>query len=115
MELKDLDREARLRLMRFVCAFAWADLEIADKERALVTKLSEQLEFDDDDLKLVNGWLTVPPRPEDVDPMDVPAKERQLLLNAVLDMVKVDGRIDHDEIENLALLEQLLPEITQHD
>ena len=30
---KSLTREDRLRLMKFVCSFAWADLEIQDEER----------------------------------------------------------------------------------
>ena len=31
--LDALDREDRLQLMRFVCSFAWADLEVTARER----------------------------------------------------------------------------------
>ena len=34
-----LPREDRLRLMKFVCSFAWADLEIHVKEREFVGKM----------------------------------------------------------------------------
>jgi len=36
----ELDNDDKLRLLRFVCAFAWADLEIAEKERNLVMEIA---------------------------------------------------------------------------
>ena len=39
MSLSQLDLEERLRLMKFVCSFAWADLEIQDEERTMVGKM----------------------------------------------------------------------------
>jgi len=108
MELLDLEREDRLRLMRFVCSFAWADLEIVDKERELVQSLIEKLELDDEETKMVQGWMKIPPRPEDVDPLEIPPQHRQLFLNVMMDMVRADGVIASDEIENFHLFEQLL-------
>jgi len=108
MSLQDLNREDRLRLIRFLCSFAWADLEIADSERALVHELVQQADLDDEDAQLVEGWLAHPPRVEDLDPQDIPLEHRQLFLNAALKMVAADGNIAADEIENLALFEQLL-------
>lgn len=108
MSLQDLNREDRLRLIRFVSSFAWADLEIADSERALVHELVQQAELNEDDAQLVESWLAHPPRVEDLDPQDIPLEHRQLFLNAALKMVAADGTIDADEIENLALFEQLL-------
>ena len=37
--LHDLAPETRLTLMKFVCSFAWADLEITDAEREYVARL----------------------------------------------------------------------------
>ena len=108
MELLDLEREDRLRLMRFVCSFAWADLEIVDKERELVQSLVEKLELDEEEAEMVQGWMKVPPPPEDVDPMEIPPQHRQLFLNVMMDMVRADGIIASDEIENFHLFEQLL-------
>ncbi|MBT3220788.1 MAG: TerB family tellurite resistance protein [Proteobacteria bacterium] len=104
----DLEREDRLRLMRFVCSFAWADLEIVDKERELVLSLVEKLELDEDEAEMVQGWLKIPPLPEDVDPLEIPPQHRQLFLNVMMDMVRADGVIASDEIENFHLFEQLL-------
>ena len=105
MDLTDLNRAQRLNLMKFVCSFAWADLEIVDEERSLVGDLTARLELDDDEADQVREWLKYPP---EVDPTDVPVEHRQLFLNVMVDMVKADGVIDGHELENLTLFEQLL-------
>jgi uncharacterized tellurite resistance protein B-like protein len=102
-----LSREDRLRLMKFVCSFAWADLEVQDEERTFVAKMVKHLELDAD-AKLIEGWLRHPPRPEEVDPTDVPREHRELFLDAVRRLVAADDRIDPKEAETLALFEQLL-------
>ncbi len=106
--LQTLDSEDRLRLMKFVCSFAWADLEVQDEERVFVGKLIKQLELNEDEVKLVDGWLEVPPPPEEVDPTDIPRAHRELFLDAVRAMIVADGKVDRDEAENLVLLEQLM-------
>lgn len=106
--LTDLPHEDRLYLLRFVCSFAWADLEVADTERSFVAELMKKLELTDDERTQALEWLAVPPRPEEIDPTEVPREHRQLFLKVVLDMVQADGRIDGDEIETYALFEQLL-------
>lgn len=103
-----LTTEDRLRLLRFVCAFAWADLEIADKERDFVKQLAKELGSGEDELDKVEAWLTVPPRAEDVDPMDIDPAHRQLVLNSAVQMISADGKVDPDEVEILSLLEELL-------
>jgi hypothetical protein len=102
-----LSREDRLRLMKFVCSFAWADLEVQDEERAFVAKMIDYLELDADRAQ-IEGWLRHPPRPEEVDPTDVPREHRELFLDAVRRLVAADDRIDPKEAETLALFEQLL-------
>lgn len=102
-----LSREDRLRLMKFVCSFAWADLEVQDEERTFVAKMIDRLELDAD-RSLIEGWLRHPPRPEEVDPTDVPREHRELFLDAVRRLVAADDRIDPKEAETLALFEQLL-------
>ena len=106
--LDTLDREDRLRLMRFVCSFAWADLEVQDAERDFIKKLIERLELDADDRAKVEEWLAVPPRAEEVDPSEIPTAHRQLFLDTTRAMVVADGRVDMEEAENLALLELLV-------
>jgi uncharacterized tellurite resistance protein B-like protein len=106
--LKNLSREDRLRVMRFVCSFAWADLEIKSKERTLVRKMIKELHLEPDEVKLVEGWLEVPPRAEEVDPASIPKAHRQLVLDAARRMIKADGTIDAEEAESFELLEMLL-------
>jgi len=108
MTFDDLSPSARLQLMRFVCSFAWADLEIADSEKAFVLKMAERLQLTDEESGMVEGWLKIPPRPEDVDPNDIPDENRQIFLNTMLEIVGADGVVDQNELESLSLLERLL-------
>jgi hypothetical protein len=103
-----LSRPERMRLMRFVCSFAWADLEVQDEERAFVARLMQKLDLDDDERRQVEGWLKVPPPPEEVDPSQVPREHRKLFLDTVRQLVAVDNVLDPEERENLSLFEQLL-------
>jgi hypothetical protein len=106
--IQQLTREDRLRLMRFVCSFAWADLEVQDEERDFVGKLVTALQLAPDEAARVAGWLVVPPAPEEVDPLDVPLAHRELFLEAVRAVVVRDGIISPGEEESFDLLEQLL-------
>lgn len=108
MEIAELDTESRLRLVRFVCSFAWADLEVHASERALVTKLLDQFELDEDEKAQAERWLRLPPAPEEVDPTDIPVEHRQLFLNTMLQLVAADGVVDPNEMDTLAVFEKLL-------
>jgi uncharacterized membrane protein YebE (DUF533 family) len=107
--LHKLSREERLRLMKFICSFAWADLEVQPEERAFVQRMVRRLQLDEQDQKLVDGWLELPPRAAEVDPTEVPPEHRQLFLEAVRGVIAADKFVDPEELENLALFEQLLP------
>ena len=106
--LDALPRDARLSLLRFVCSFAWADLEIQDDEKSFVHDLIARLELSEDEREQAARWLKVPPNPDDVDPTDVPREHRQVFLSTVLGLVQADGVIDPDEVETFALFEQLM-------
>ncbi|GAB5549539.1 MAG: TerB family tellurite resistance protein [Sandaracinaceae bacterium] len=106
--LKQLDKEERLRLMKFVCSFAWADLQIAESEVKMVQKLVRKLKLDDDERKQVEQWLELPPTAEELDPTQIPQEHRALFLTTVREMIEVDGDIAEEEVENFELLEQLL-------
>lgn len=105
--LRQLDREERLRLMKFVCSFAWADLEIQDEERSFVNKMIERLELEEDRTQVLR-WLKHPPPIEDVDPTQVPAAHRELFVKAVEELIAADDHIAEAEAENLALFKALL-------
>lgn len=98
----------RLRLMKFVCSFAWADLEVKQAERKFIMKTTKKLHLEPGEVDQVKRWLEVPPRPEEVDPTEIPAAHRQLYLDTIRDVITSDGEVSRDEWENLALFEQLL-------
>lgn len=106
--LSALDRRDRLRLMRFVCSFAWADLEVRPEERAYVGRLLERLELDPSERSEVRGWLRVPPDPAEVDPTDIPLAHRKLFVEAVEGAIRADGELTAEERENLRLFRALL-------
>lgn len=106
--IQTLDREDRLRLMKFVCSFAWADLEIQDEERAFIGRLVTQLELDDAEKAKVDEWLKLPPTADELDPAEIPVAHRELFLETARAMIVSDGKIDADEAENFALFELLV-------
>ena len=103
-----LGREDRLRLMKFLCSFAWADLRVHEKEKVFIRKMVKKLSLDADDAAAVEGWLKLPPRADEVDPQDIPHEHKQLFIEAVRAVVIADGEVHPNERINLALLEELL-------
>lgn len=108
MGIKKLSREDRLQLMKFVCSFVWADLEVKDSERKFIAKLSKKFHLDEAERGQVDEWLKVPPKPEEVDPTTIPRAHRQLFLDTIRDAITADGEVDKEEWENLSLFEALL-------
>ncbi len=106
--MKSLTRKDRLRLMKFVCSFAWADLEIRPEERRFVSDMIKRLGFDEEEKQKVSGWLEVPPDPDAVDPSLIPRAHRQIFIDAIRGVIIADGEVALEEEENLALLEKLL-------
>ncbi len=108
MPLSKLNKTDRRRLMRFVCSFAWADLQVNDKERALVKRMVQTLRLDAEEKKQVQGWLEKPPRPDEVDPTMGPHAHRQLFIDAIKAMIVADGVVTREEVEDLKLFVALL-------
>ncbi|MCR9244961.1 MAG: TerB family tellurite resistance protein [bacterium] len=106
----NLDPQARMNLMKFVCSFAWTDLKVTQDERDLVMRMSGRLGLSGDETKQVAQWLEVPPAGDEVDPTMVPAEHRQMFLTAVEAMTKADGQVPPAEQESLALFRELLGE-----
>jgi uncharacterized tellurite resistance protein B-like protein len=106
--MNQLNREDRLRLVKFVCSFAWADLEIRPEERSFVDHIVRSLELNDEDQSKVAGWMAIPPNPESVDPTRIPVAQRKLFLDSIEGVIASDGEVAPEERENLALLRELL-------
>ena len=108
--LSKLDRGERLRLMKFICSFAWADLEVQPEERIFIGHMIRRLELEPDEMAQVQSWLEVPPEPDEVDPADIPRSHRRLFFDTLHELVKADGTIDAEESTSLSLLAALLEE-----
>jgi hypothetical protein len=106
--MDQLNRDDRLRLVKFVCSFAWADLEIHPEERIFVDHIVRSLELNDEDQSKVEGWMAIPPSPESIDPTRIPLAQRKLFLDSIEGVIISDGKIAPEERENLALLRDLL-------
>ena len=106
--LDRLDRSERLQLMKFVCSFAWADLEIRPEERNFVADLVQRLELDGDEAGQVSGWLKLPPSPESVDPTEIPIAHRRIFLEAIEGVIAADGEVAVEERESFDLLKRLI-------
>lgn len=106
--LSSLAREERLRLMKFLCSIAWADLEVQSEERTFVRRMVTRLGLDASEAAQVDAWLQVPPRIDDVDPADIPLEHRKLFLDTIRELVLADGSVDEQEQASMSLLEDLL-------
>ncbi len=106
--MNELSKEDRLRLMKFVCSFAWADLRIDEAERKMVQKLVRRLKLNADEKKQVEEWLELPPAAEDLDPGQIPDAHRAVFLSTAREMIEVDGEVAEEELENFELLATLL-------
>lgn len=106
--LTHLSREERLRLLKFVCAAAWANLEISPTEKSFIQSLALRMGLPDDEVGHVGDWLETPPTPEEVDPALVPHEHRRVFLEAVRGAIEADGVVDGPELESLRLLQELL-------
>lgn len=94
---EQLSREDRLLLLRFVCAFAWTDLEIKEGERKFVQRLMDRMQLSPDDRQEVEGYLHVAPSPESTNPKLVPHAHRLVFVDAIRALIYADGDVDAEE------------------
>lgn len=106
--LDQLSRDERLLLLKFVCAFAWTDLEVTDSEKGFVRRLVARLGLSDDDKTQVEAWLHVAPAPSEVDPSLVPAEHRRTFVEAARAVIYADGNVDDEERDQLDKLKAAL-------
>lgn len=106
--LARLDPKDRVLLLRFVCAFAWADGEVGDAERRFVRRLMEKVDLTDGERLDVESWLVDPPHADDVDPAAVPLARRRIFLDALRALIYVDGEVAPDERERFDALQRAL-------
>ena len=106
--MRTLSSQERLRLVRFVCSFAWVDLEVTQEERGYVARLVERLELDEGERAQVAEWLKLPPPIDEMDPNDVPQAHRELFLDEIKGLIASDLDISPEEKETVEILDKLL-------
>jgi len=103
-----LSRDERLLLLRFVCAFAWTDLEIRDGERKFVERLMERMQLSSNDRAEVESYLHVAPAPEETNPKLVPPEHRRIFLDSLRALIYADGEVDAEERQRFEKLQAAL-------
>jgi len=101
---EQLSRDDRMLLLRFVCAFAWTDLEIRDGERKFVERLMERMQLSAEDRAEVAGYLHVAPAPEATNPKLVPHEHRRIFIDSIRALIYADGEVDAEERERFEKL-----------
>ncbi len=98
----------RMLLLRFVCAFAWTDLEIKDGARKFVQRLMDRMQLSKEDRSEVDSWLHVAPSPETTNPKLVPKEHRRVFLDSVRALIYADGEVEAEERDRFERLRQAL-------
>jgi hypothetical protein len=96
----------KLQLLRFASSFLWADLEVANSERAFMLELATELDVDEADALAL---LELPPSAEEVDPFRISASLAASVREIALRAIAADGRVARTEIAMFDLLDELLP------
>jgi uncharacterized tellurite resistance protein B-like protein len=91
--LDQIDRQYRLRLMRFLCSFAWADGKVQEQEKVLVRRFAECLDFDDEAIGNIEAWLKQAPRLEEFDTSGISQAVRVIFVEAIESVILADGKI----------------------
>ena len=108
VKLGALSARDRLQLLKFICSFVWADLDVGPSEKTFVLSLTQRLGLPDAEIEQVKEWLETPPPMDEVDPALVPPEHRRLFLEAIEQAIASDGVANPPESESLALFRQLL-------
>ena len=103
-----LSRDERMLLLRFVCAFAWTDLEIRDGERKFVQRLMDRMQLSGEDRAEVEGYLHVAPSPEETNPQLIPPEHRRIFIDSVRALIYADGDVDAEERQRFEKLQAAL-------
>lgn len=102
-----LPERERVRLLGFVCALAWADLDVNEREADFVAKACRSMRIGRKGMAKVHGWMDAPPHPEEVDPQSVPTKYRRLFVATAKRFVE-SARFDPEARAQMAIFEELM-------
>jgi len=97
----------RVQVLRFAACFVWADLDLAESERAFLTDLARELELAPE---VARALLSRPPDLDDVDPTTVNVATANAIRRVALRAIAADGRVMDEEMALFGLLDDLLPQ-----
>ena len=100
-----------MQLFKYMCAFAWADMEIQHQEREMIERLIISLELSNDQRQTVLQWLDQPNTIPEIDPYDVNPDFREQIYQAAQAVVLSDGELTFNERDMLALLRNVFTEL----
>ena len=103
-----IPKQERLRLLKFVCSFAWTDLRITETERDVIRQLVTAHKLDADERNQVEEWLELPPAAAEVDPLEIPREHRDRFVESARLIIVADGQLAPVESEALRIFEELL-------
>jgi bacterioferritin len=107
--MADLGIRTKLQLVRFACAFAWADLSVHPAEREEVLRLMERLAIEEPAERLaVIRWLKSPPSPDELDPLEIPREHRELFVRECEEIIRADGVVKPEEADAIRTLRKIL-------
>lgn len=106
--IENCTSEEKMQIMRFIYAFAWADLKIVQAEKQFILRFCNNLQLNEEERQEVLSWLEQPQHPEDIDPFSIPEHLRAYVLKAARAISIVDGDFDEKEAELLEILENIL-------
>jgi len=107
--INHLPERERVRLLGFVCALAWADLEVNERELRFVEHACRSMRIGRKGMAKVHRWIDAPPHPEEVDPQAIPMKYRGLFVATAKRFVET-VRFDREAHEQMAIFEELMAE-----
>lgn len=106
--MNTLTPEDRLRLLRFACSFAWADLRVSPEERTFILDLVRRIDLSAQEKAQVDAWLAHPPAADDLDPLEIPLEHRKLFVETAIQTIRADKKLALEEMESFALFETIL-------
>ena len=104
-----LPPDMRMKLINFICVFAWADFDIQPEEKRFILDLCSKFQVSDEDRAKVESWLEAPPDVNEVaDPTSIPLGYREIFLEEILKLIAADHKIDKEEADILRTFRDIL-------
>ena len=96
--------EQDLAIVKGLVSVAWADGVFAEREREMLDALLEAYGADASDRSALNAYAAEKRTLDDIDPQDLSASDRRVLLQHAVLLAFADGSLSQEEAEMLTAL-----------